>query len=877
MFVRKPSSAGSVLSRHAYSWVVASIVVFGLWLRWPTLYNGFFSDDMVAMAMAQGAYASPRAPLDLFDFVDGSALDQVRLMNFGSLPWWTVDRLRMRMLRPLASALSQVDQRLFGKNALPYHVHSMLWWVALLLAAAALFRRLFSPPLAAISLLLFALEEGQTLNLGWLASRGALVAMTFTLLGLLAHLRWRRDGEHKAVYYSALCFSLALLSGEWAFPLMGYVVAFELLDSEGSWRRRALALLPSGIPSLVFALVRGALGYGARNSGVYTDPLSEPMSYLRMIGQRMPVFFADMVFAVPAHYFSLGSPWRDQLLSTGWIPQELWLRMPGWQFWHLQIGVCAMLTVAAIVWSILPARPAPERRELRWLLLGALFSLLPMVSSFPHARLVLPASLACAAVSAVTLHECWLRVGRRWRQHERLRALLAAALAGAVIYFQVYSAGERSYDEARGSDHYFTSIRRHMVDAELDDKTVAQQRVVVLGVIEHTAMVFAPYARWVFGHPLPRSWWTLSAAPIAMDVYRPAPAVLELSALGGTFLTSEIEQLYRAERFPMRVGQRIAIDGLTVDIVRIDQGFPQTVRFTFDKSVDDPQYVFLFSGPEGLIRARLPEVGERVRFLRPTFANARLQRELRDGRQLRVACTTRPRLMDCRTGFFFADCGGDSEPVLACSWLNDCRWFLHGCVAEEYDPSPCRAEQPFCLAGSPFEPDSFVRQAPYAQRLAEGLQAWGERSYQVDAAFTVPVDIQPELHTRFPDVRCSGPHASGGPCGLGLADLADPQTSSLHFVFRGPTLYNGWALTVEMLDDRAGEMKARICRVLTPPLWTSIWASAAAHDMLGRAAVCAERGTLALSLFPIYLGAQSELRAQLTADFPDGLHVEAEL
>jgi hypothetical protein len=876
MSARALVGAGSVLHKNAYRVSVALVILLGIWLRWPSLYNGFFSDDMTAVAMVKGVYASPRAPLDLFNFTDGTPQDHARLMRYGSLPWWTADHLRMAMMRPLASALILVDQRLFGKHALPYHVHSMVWWVALMLAAAGLFNDLFTVPVASAALLLFALEEGHTFTLGWIANRGALIAMVFCLLGLRAHLRWRRAGVRRAAYISSLCFALALLSGEWAFPLMGYVFAFELVGSTGTWRSRALALLPSALPSLVFAAVRARLGYGALNSGVYTDPLSEPLRFVFMIGERMPVFFADMVFSIPANYWVAGSPWRDQLLGSGLIPPDIWIQLPGWTFWHFWIGIAAMLTVGLTLWAVLPARPANERRELYWLLLGALLSLLPMVSSFPHGRMVLPAALAFAPASAIVLHECARRLRRHWRRRSRGGVLLSACMGALLVYFQVWQAGSRSYDEARGTPHFFAAIRRLLVDAELDTTRIEDKRVVVLGVIEHTAMVFAPYVRWVFGQRMPRSWWTLTAAPYAHDIYRPAPNVLEMSTLGGPMLKSSIEQLYRAERFGMHVGDRIEIDGLRIEIMRMLGDFPQTVRFIFDKSVDDPSYVFLFSGPEGLGPARLPEVGGRVRYRRPSFGDTNLQNILRAVRDPNVACIgPRPPLNECRIGFAFADCGGRGGPVLGCTWQNDCRWFLHGCVSEGYDTSSCQPGNVCCQNGWPFETDSFTRDTPYVQRLSESLYGWGHKAFDVAADFVIDVPIDTGLETRAPEVRCQGPYAERGPCGLGLVDVADPQPESLYFVFRGERASDGWALTVEMVEDSAGERHARVCRVAMPPIWTED--PAARSCPVAVVPVCAQRGSLVLNKFPIYEGMMSQLRARLDVDFPDGLHVDAEL
>ena len=86
------------------------------WLFWPTLHDGLFADDFVAAAMLDGKFASPRAPLDLFNFADGTAEDVTRLRRLGSLPWWAPSDFRVSFMRPLSSALWHVDRALFGKG-----------------------------------------------------------------------------------------------------------------------------------------------------------------------------------------------------------------------------------------------------------------------------------------------------------------------------------------------------------------------------------------------------------------------------------------------------------------------------------------------------------------------------------------------------------------------------------------------------------------------------------------------------------------------------------------------------------------------------------------------------------------------------------------
>lgn len=896
------ATARRVWNGREYAFGVGIILLFGVWLRWPTLQNGFFSDDISALAMAEGAYASPRNKLDLFDFTDGTPEDYDRLMKAGSLPWWTVPGLRLAMMRPLSSALMLMDRTLFGDHGWPCHLHSFLWWIGAMLMAAALLRDLFPPLVASLALFLFALEEGHTLPLGWLANRGTLVAMVFCLAGLRAHLRYRRRGERRQAWVAFACFSIGLLSGEWAFPLLGYVLAYELFADPVPVRARLFALWPAAVPGITFLACRGALGFGALHSGVYTDPLTEPARFLVMALQRMPVFFADLVFSIPSHWWGFNTPWRDRLLELELIPPQMWLRLPDWRVWHVVLGVFAMLACAFTLRFGLRNRPANERSELRWLLAGAFISLLPMVSSFPTSRLVLPAALAFSVGAAAVLLSA-AEVLRRSLAEVRLpnaravafqapqllailragrwkTAISGATLLGLVLYFQVWQAGVKSYNEARWSRDNYEAVRRFMQNAEIDDARIANQRLVILSGIEHTTTIFAPYVRWLFKHPMPRATFTLSAAPYAHDVYRPSANVLELTTLGGTMLASELEQLYRAPRFVFHEGDVVDVGAMRVEIVRAIDDKPQIVRFTFDANLEDPSFLFMYAGPEGLVRARLPEVGERTRYRRPAFPSLGFNEAMRASRDPNVKCFgPRPPIDECRQGFFFADCGGSGPPVLGCRLSNECRWFVHGCVAEEYETSSCSPNRACCIPNDqrgraglwPFIEPSFMTEPDFAKQLSENLMAWGRTGWDVDSHLTIPVELEPRLVPSAPIVRCTGTGRDPGPCDMGLIDVATPKSNSLYFAFRTPSGSGSWALTVEVLDGRDGQVVSRICRVPVPAV-----ADAAGDCGANATPECATSGSLVLSVFPVDPFRVPQLTGRLRADFADGAHVEAE-
>ena len=132
----------SARDRRRVQVAAAAAVVLAAALRWPGLLTGFLTDDYQQLAMLRGEFVLARAPWDLFWFGPRSDDELRALVDFGFLPWWTSPGHRLAMLRPFASLLIWLDDRLLHAQPLLAHLHSLVWWSALVAAVAALYRRL---------------------------------------------------------------------------------------------------------------------------------------------------------------------------------------------------------------------------------------------------------------------------------------------------------------------------------------------------------------------------------------------------------------------------------------------------------------------------------------------------------------------------------------------------------------------------------------------------------------------------------------------------------------------------------------------------------------------------------------------------------------
>ena len=573
-------------------WLVLSgvAVLVGVAMRLGALRAPLVADDFAQRAMLQGRYPVHRCSIDLYNFADGSTAEALALMNGGALPWWSDPHLKYAMLRPLSSALLWADAALFGSNSFAAHAHSLLWCAFAVGSVAWLLHFALPPRVAAIGTLLFALDEAHTWPVTWLANRNALVSATFGALALRAYARWRQQGLPRDAIFAFTSLALSCLGGEMGLCFGAYVVVYEVVVARGRVARRAVAMLPAVVPLAFYAIAYRLLGRGAFGSDVYIDPLSEPASYRHAAIPRLLPLLSDLLAGTPAELWDeQGSP----------LPV---LRV---------VLLAGLVTVAAFV---LAARHL-ERRAVRhavWLGLGAPLAVLPVLSSFVTARLLLPAEVGACAVFAVVIDGAWqsLRHGGNGRAID-LAGKSFAALAGAAAPFvHVGLAAHRSVHELNFWRHFYRDQEAAVAAAPLDRERLPDSTVVLLSAVDPETLLYAPAAWQATGLPAPRRWRVLSMAFGPHVVLRTADDTLELTAMASEFLTMRFERLFRSVRHPMHVGDVVRLDGMTATVLIMGVVGPKVVRFQFDRSLDAPTMTLLVISGGELRRFRAPRVGD---------------------------------------------------------------------------------------------------------------------------------------------------------------------------------------------------------------------------------------------------------------------------
>lgn len=587
-----------------YRWLGYLIVGLSLWIRWPVLATGFTVDDFAQLAMMRGDYPVPRAPLALFTFSDGSTSENEQLKAVGFFPWWSHQDLRVSLLRPLASALMWLDFRAFADDAFFYHLHSAAWWVAMLLVVFRFNREVLGDGPALVALTLFSLHPGHHLLLGWIANRNAIVSTTFAVLGLLFQLRSAEKA--RAFGYAAVCYAIALASSEYA---IGYLVYGAMLSAVRAEPARARWLRLSGwaVCVLCYVVVRGALGFGTRGSGMYLDPMREPAAFVEAAAQRFPVLVGDAVLALRSTWWSGGFPWAGQLFEAGWATREVSMDLSFFRSVQVGLGVAACVIAAVVALKALRSRAIRDSDAAAALALGLPLAFIPALASLPESRLMLPPLLGWTALIAALLAHSWQLVRA---QRSRARVAWFVPLASLAL---IEAAAPMTYalDELRDLPQAAAAVRQSMLTSTMDEVAGDGKTAFLVSAVDPTTTIYVPLVRRWYGHRGPASCQLLTGGYGPVRLTRITLNEFALERLEPAFTTFDV-YASAFNRGPIAYGQRFRAGKLEVEVLRTDAGRPMVVRFMLDKTLDSPDVVLLTQTDRGLIPVPFPPVGQNV-------------------------------------------------------------------------------------------------------------------------------------------------------------------------------------------------------------------------------------------------------------------------
>jgi hypothetical protein len=549
-------------------WLPLAAILLALLLVSPALGVGPMGDDYMHMARVDRHVHAPGfayAPFDLFTFASGDPAQRAVLLEEGIFGWWMAPDFRMSFWRPLSALTHVLDHRLWPRSWALAHAQSMLWFAGLLALLAALYRRFLEPWVAHLALLLYAVDDARAWVLGWVANRNALVAAALAFAALLVHDRVRRDGWRPGRWLAPALFAAALLGGEAALAVTGYLFAHALFLDSGPLRRRMARLWPYATLSVGWLIVYGALGYGTRGGGMYLNPLNEPTLYLRALVERLPVLLtAQLVLSV----------------------SDVWLALPPTaQLAAYVLALAALLVVAALLAPLWRRSPV-----CRFWVVGSVLSLPIACATFPMDRLLVFAGVGAMAAIALVFAE-WLE-GHAYARLPRPRRALATAAVSLLAVSHLVLAPLLLPPRVMTLGLMAQMGKRLEASTPGDESVRGKTLVVVSSAAEMTT--FPPWMqRQVSGVPRPRRMRVLATCFSDVRVSRPDATTLRLRPEKG-FLDNGFLRMVRGLSRPFHVGDEVVLSDMRVRVREVTRdGRPAEADFTFAVPLEDPSLLWM--------------------------------------------------------------------------------------------------------------------------------------------------------------------------------------------------------------------------------------------------------------------------------------------
>jgi len=593
--------AGRIIRALGHRGAMGIVIVAVMALASSSIAVGFLTDDHGFRAALRSTSERAPAAYDLFRFVPGGVEANQRRVRYGAQPWWAAPDLKIHFLRPLTSLAFAVDDRMFGAAPLGYHLSSLAWYLALLVAAGALLRRLLPAAAATLALAVFGLSAAHVEGYAWISARHVVIAGALGAAALVA--RWSR---HR--WLAPVVFVVALASSEAALAVAPLWLALELGAGARPWRRRLRACVPVVVLSGLYLAGYAALGGGTRGSGGYHDPLADPVGFAALAAIRVPLLVGCAALGIPAELAHVIAEWQlcvVGLAAVGVVGLAWRLTAPRPRTRSPAVGADAAARgqpdgVPGAVAPNLSAdvAAAAGARALGWFVVGGVAATVLGAAGVPSGRVLVIPDLAFAAVIGWVLER-----GLAARFPGRTLAGVLAAVHLVVAPIAVVRAVGRHAQRARGTE---------AIAARIVELAPPLGRVLIVWASD--PMVFV-YPRAILADVAPgtvRCWSVWSAARASHRVTRIAEHTLTIEPLGRTLLDGSFDELYRGADRPFEVGATVEQCGATIRVAAVRDGRPARLEVTLRRSLDSPEVMLMVWRDHELVRFVPPRLGETV-------------------------------------------------------------------------------------------------------------------------------------------------------------------------------------------------------------------------------------------------------------------------
>lgn len=558
------------------------LALIAMLLSASCLFTGFYLDDYIGRYIYSDLPGAKQLYEQLaggYGTANGNVADNHWQIEEGWAPWWMYDKLLIRLFRPLGEISHHIDARLWPDVAALQHLHSLFWLALLVLAVTRMYRGAHGALVGGIMATLFAVDHTHGFVVGYICNRHSLITACIGVLSLAAYFRASEENSWRKHALGWALYALAMVSGESTIAIGGYVFAHAVFVQKGSWLRRGLVFAPYAVITVAFRVIYSLAGFGASGSGLYVDPVRQPIAFLGAFLERAPVLILGQFLFPPAEVVVVAKP----LIAT-------------------VILIAASITVVILILTLIPLlRQNPMARC--WAF-GAFLSLVPAASTYPHNRQLLFTSFGAMALIGLLFELHTHRLGNRaatWIlkvSREFGGGLMFTHLVLSPLALPVTTLGV-----------LLASPLQHATESVGDE--IAGRDVVFMTAPDYFAVKLAQLERRIAQKPLPRRVRALAFGYETVTVHRTDASTLELDYAGG-ILSLPFLELYRDKHIPMHVGDRVDLRGLHIEVLEtMPDGRVSKARFAFDTPLDSPMFKFYYWRDGGFAPYTPPAIGEK--------------------------------------------------------------------------------------------------------------------------------------------------------------------------------------------------------------------------------------------------------------------------
>lgn len=613
MSIRKVSVLFQRFFEYKYLPVILAVIAFVIMIG--ALKSGFTLDEYYETAILTDPDDLPQQLLEMdflpensgklstaiFDMISlGRQEGQIqKSINNGALPWWTYQESVGAFFRPVHVIFRWLDCRLFTDSQVLMHAHSLIWFAAVIFVVTILYRRLMGPCwLGGFAALLFLLNKSNYFPATCIANRSTLLMLFFGVTSLIFYHKWRTSNSKTAIAICYLSLVLSLLSKESGICVFIYMAAYEIALSKDKWSKRIINLIPAVLIIVIWRIIYDSLGYGFYGGDMYSDPIRDPLSFLRSVIENGPVIFADvwgLSLADITVAFSQAIRVKIIWITTGFSAFVLVMILP-----LLRKNPLARFWFLAMAGSLVVSCSGMFSRTLLFASIGA-FGLITLF------------------INDVINKADWLVRAKAWQVSAKIFCLFLL-LAHIPLTIAARLGTPATFDMIVNSIEAGMSLKWQ---DDFKDKDI---------ILVNCPMVLScmmnPYYNSYHKEPFPRSMHMLSIGLEGVEVTRIDQKRLLFKAASGNLIRFEREDdmhiahlldvingIVRGKEFPMQPGQSVTTRKFTVEVVAVDDSrMPKEVLFTFNEVLEESELYWLwFNWQDGKYhKFQVPQIGQSV-------------------------------------------------------------------------------------------------------------------------------------------------------------------------------------------------------------------------------------------------------------------------